>query len=137
MSTIEKGVLPEEKEENLYILTESLENGVVDIMAIYAFSDLDVAQYLIDNAKSIAMFEDHGYYNLFTYILDFIEKGMELEVSDDDYQYVLDNLTDYLTPQDLLDIIEHSKIDHKKTAGYSLYEISLPNIVVAFPKYSS
>lgn len=125
----------DQSEEKLFILTESLDDGIRDILAIYAHSDMDVARYLIENANVVSMFEDRDYNNLFTYILEFIELSVGQEFADEETQDVLDNLSDYLTPQDVLNIIENSSVHEKTQAGYSLFEVPLSNIAVSYPEH--
>lgn len=120
-------------DEKLFIITESLDSGIQEIFPIYAPSELMVAQYILDHRNDIPFFENKSYDNLFTYIIEFIERDQGQSIPDDDIQGIFDALENYITAQDILDIIEDSKIEGADAAGYRLNEFPLNGIAVAYP----
>jgi hypothetical protein len=120
-------------DEKLFIITESLDSGVQEILPIYAPSELMVCQYILDHRNEMPFFENKSYDNLFTYIIEFIEREQNQSIPDEDINGIFDALENYITAQDLLDIIEDSKIEGSDAAGYKLSEFLLENIAVAYP----
>jgi hypothetical protein len=118
--------------EKLFIITESLDSGIQEIFPIYAPSELMVTQYILDHRNEIPFFENKSYDNLFTYIIEFIEREHGQSIPDEDINGIFDALENYITAQDLLDIIDESKIEGSDAAGYKMSEFSLESIAVAY-----
>lgn len=121
-------------DEKLFVITESLDTGIQEVFPIYAASELLVAQYILDHRSEIPFFENKSYDNLFTYIIEFIEREQGQTIPDEDVAGIFDSLENYITAQDVLDIIDNSKIDGSDAAGYKLNEFPLDSIAVAYSR---
>jgi hypothetical protein len=122
-----------ENSEKLFVITESLESGVQHVYPIYAPSELFVAQYLLDHRNDLAFFQNQSYDNLFTYIVEFIEKDQGQPIPDEDIDGLFDALENYITAPNILEILRDSTIQGTDSAGYKIEEFPLVRIPVAYP----